>query len=220
MSADPFDLSHDPIAQRVLTGLAKIGLALRSHAWHEAVQRGLTPTQAQVLALLRRRSGRSVRMSDIAEELAVTPATVSDTVAALTRKGLVQKMSSPLDARAMVVTLTAAGRWKAEHIAGWPDLLMDAIDALSPTEQEVFLQGLIKIIRGLQERGQIPVAQMCVTCRFFRPYVHTDPDRPHHCLFVDAPFGNRHLRLDCPDQEAATPEEQRRIWDTLITYEA
>jgi hypothetical protein len=43
---------------------------------------------------------------------------------------------------------------------------------------------------------------MCVTCRYFRPHVHSDPERPHHCAFVDAPFGDRALRLDCRDHEA------------------
>jgi hypothetical protein len=40
---------------------------------------------------------------------------------------------------------------------------------------------------------------MCATCVFFRPDVHDDPERPHHCAFVDAPFGDRQLRLDCDD---------------------
>ncbi|MER3418788.1 MAG: MarR family transcriptional regulator, partial [Chloroflexota bacterium] len=27
--------------------------------------------------------------------------------------------------------------------------------------------------------------------------------RPHHCAFVDAPFGDRSIRLDCPDHAPA-----------------
>jgi hypothetical protein len=68
----------------------------------------------------------------------------------------------------------------------------------------------------LQERGAIPVAKMCVTCRYFRPNVHPDPERPHHCAFVDAPFGDRSLRLDCPDQEPAPSKERSRLWKAFL----
>jgi hypothetical protein len=47
----------------------------------------------------------------------------------------------------------------------------------------------------------------------FRPYAHPDPRAPHHCAFVDAPFGDGQLRVDCPDQtpaEAGQEEENCR----------
>lgn len=202
MGDDPFDPARDPIARRVSVGLAKIGLALRSQAWQEAAGRGLTPTQGQALALLLG-SAAPLRLSQLAEGLGVTAATASDAVQALVAKGLVRKERSREDARALAVSLTPAGREEAARAASWPDFLLHAIDELSAAEQEVFLKGLIKMIRALQERGQIPVARMCVTCRFFRPNAHPDPDRPHHCAFVNAPFGDRNLRIDCPDYQSA-----------------
>jgi hypothetical protein len=45
--------NQDSLGHRVAVGLAKIGLALKSHAWQNAGQQGLTPTQGQVLTLLR-----------------------------------------------------------------------------------------------------------------------------------------------------------------------
>jgi hypothetical protein len=68
------------------------------------------------------------------------------------------------------------------------------------------------MIRTLQERGRIPVARMCVSCTFFRPFRHDDRARPHHCAFVDAPFGDGELRLDCPDHAAAPTEQAARTW--------
>jgi hypothetical protein len=87
-----------------------------------------------------------------------------------------------------------------------------AVDELTPAEQEVFLRGLVKMIRTLQERGEIPVSRMCVTCRYFRPNVHPDLSTPHHCAFVDAPFGDRQLRLECADHEPAPVEQAERAW--------
>lgn len=213
---DPFDFDTaaeaDSIGERVVAGLAKVGLATKHRAWQEAGGRGLTPTQGQVLALLRRRPGAGLRLAELATGLAVTPATTSEAVRALAAKGLVRKVRAVDDARALAITLTDEGAREAEHAAGWSDFLLQAVDALTPREQEVFLRGLVKMVRVLQERGGIPISRMCVTCRFFRPNVHADPERPHHCAFVDAPFGDRHLRLECADHEAALADQAERAW--------
>lgn len=201
-AASPFDLARDPLARRVAQGLSKLGLAMKTLGWQSATERGLTPTQAQALAFLAR-AGEAPRLSGVAEALGVTAATASEAVGALVRKELVTKSAAADDARAVALSLTAAGRREAARAFGWPDLLLEAVDTLSEEERVVLLKSLVKMIRSLQERGQIPVAKMCATCRFFRPNVHADAERPHHCAFVDAPFGDAHLRLDCPDHEEA-----------------
>ncbi len=205
-AATALKLEPMPPAQHIATGLHKISLAIRSHAWQQAGQRGLTPTQAQILVVLQTREaqGAKTTISDAAEALAVTIATASDAAAALRAKHLVAKERGAKDARTVFLHLTGEGKRAARRAALWSDFLFEAAQALSPEEQTVFLRALIKMIRHLQEHGQIPVSRMCVTCRFFRPNVHADPERPHHCDFVDAPFGDRHLRLECPDHEAAS----------------
>jgi DNA-binding MarR family transcriptional regulator len=204
--------ADEPLAQRVTTGLAKVGIALKQQAWAEAGGRGLTPTQGQILALLRATTG-GLRLGALAAQLGVTAPTVSGSVAALARKGLVAKHPLAGDGRGVVVRLTPAGTSEAAAAAAWPDFLLEAVDELSAAEQAAFLRALVTMIRTLQERGRIPVARMCVSCRFFQPYRHRDdPARPHHCAFVDAPFGDGQLRLDCPDHAAAPPEQAARSW--------
>ncbi len=194
----------DSPAALVVTGLAKIGLVLRHEAWRGRAETGLTPTQSQILALLRAR-GDSVTLGELARELGVSAPTASESVATLAVKGLVEKVRS----RTLAVSLTARGRREADRAARWPDFLLEAVDALTPDEQAVFLRGLATMIRTLQEQGRIPIARMCATCRFYRPNVHADPERPHHCDFVDAPFGDRQLRLDCADWLPTDEEETR-----------
>jgi DNA-binding MarR family transcriptional regulator len=200
-----------PLDERVTTGLAKVGIALKQQAWAEAGGRGLTPTQGQVLALLRANPG-GLRMGALARQLGVTQPTASDSVAALQRKGLVAKGPLADDGRAVVVRLTPAGVRDAAAAAAWPDFLLEAVGELSDAEQAIFLRALVTMIRTLQEKGRIPVARMCVSCRFFRPFRHDDPARPHHCAFVDAPFGDGELRLDCPDHAVAPPDQATRTW--------
>ncbi len=210
--SDPFTYSSESVAQHVVTGLTKLGLALKSRAWQEGEGRGLTPTQGQILALLRLRSTGGVRLTELANALAVSLATASEAVDTLVRKGFVQKERHLKDKRVLALTLTETGSREADHVAGWPDFLLKAVDALSSDEQTVFLTGLIKMIRTLPVEGQSPVSQMCITCHYFQPNVYTDPERPHHCAFVNAPFGDRHLRLSCPDHEIAPAEEAQQVW--------
>ena len=49
--------AEDQVAQRLITGLAKIGIAMKSKAWRSAPGENLTPTQGQILVLLRDRGG-------------------------------------------------------------------------------------------------------------------------------------------------------------------
>jgi DNA-binding MarR family transcriptional regulator len=213
MSADGLP-AEEPLDRRVTIGLAKIGIALKQQAWAEAGGRGLNPTQGQVLALLRANSG-GLRLRALAEQLGVTAATASDSVAALHRKGLVAKEPTARDGRGVVVVLTPTGSREAAAAAAWPDFLLEAVGELSNAEQATFLRALVSMIRTLQERGRIPVARMCVTCRFFQPFRHDDPARPHHCAFVDAAFGDGELRLDCPDHLTAPADQAANTWEAF-----
>jgi DNA-binding MarR family transcriptional regulator len=203
------------LQQRVVIGLSKIGMALKSHSWQNAGQYGLTPTQGQILTFLLSQGLSGTRLSVVANELGVTAATTSDAVTTLGEKGLVQKTKAIDDGRAIAISLTPKGQQLAEQISGWSNFLLDAVTELSETEQEIFLRGLIKMIRKLQEQKQISVAKMCVNCQFFRPNIYPDSDQPHHCNFVDAPFGDLELQLDCPDQIAAELTTAQQNWEIL-----
>lgn len=204
----------EPLDRRVTTGLAKIGIALKQQAWAEAGGRGLTPTQGQVLALLRA-NPNGLRLGALADQLGVTAATTSDSVTALHRKGLVTKGPTAGDGRGVVVVLTQTGSREAAAAAAWPDFLLEAVGELSDAEQATFLRALVAMIRTLQEKGRIPVARMCVSCRFFRPFRHDDAVHPHHCAFVDAPFGDGELRLDCPDHQSAPADQAAHNWQVF-----
>jgi DNA-binding MarR family transcriptional regulator len=213
--ANPFDASTK-IEQHILIGLEKIGLALKSQSWQDAGQQRLTPTQGQILVLLADKGEVGIRLSEVAKNLAVTAATASDAVTSLVEKGLVQKTKSPQDGRAIALTLTPQGQQAAAQTASWSDFLLNTVDELSAAEKVIFLRGLIKMIRRLQEQGQISVAKMCVTCQFFQPNRYPNSEHPHHCALVNAPFGDRHLRLNCAEHVAADPETARQNWQLYL----
>lgn len=197
--------------KQLAIGLAKISLALKHHAWKEAVGIGLNPSQGQILSLLCSHE-KPLSLSEIAEQMAVTPASISDAIAALEAKGFVRKQRNTRDGRSKLIRLTSRGRKAGRLAAQWPDFLQSALETLDEHEAALFLRTILKLIRSLQVRGAIPVTRMCVTCVYFRPRVHGDANQPHHCTFVDAPLGDAELRIDCPEHEPAPLERSNFNW--------
>lgn len=195
---------------QIAAALARIGVVLRSFAWEQSERADLTPTQAQILARLAAR-GPS-RVSVLADDLGVTQPTISDAVAALSRKGHVARARDPEDGRAVLLHLTPSGRQEAEAAATPPPAMLAALETLPPADRDAMQRGLVGLIRGLQEARAIPVQRLCVTCAHFRPHAHDDAAAPHHCAFVDAAFGDAALRIDCGDHEAAAEEDLAQLW--------
>lgn len=204
------------VVDHITAGLTKVAAALRSQAWEGGTARRLTPTQGQILGLLADRADQALRLNDVAAELCLTAATASEAVMTLVSKKLVHKTRSAEDQRALVLTLTAAGRREAQRTTGWADVVRAGVQSLTPDEQAVFLRGLTKVIHSLQEQGAISVVRMCAGCTYFKPYVHADAARPHHCGLVDSAIGEVQLRLDCPDFIPGSDLEQVHRWQMFL----
>ncbi|MEK7294289.1 MAG: MarR family winged helix-turn-helix transcriptional regulator [Nitrospirota bacterium] len=216
MEKNLLEKTTDPLPHRLASALSKVSVSLKRRLWRDAASRRISPLQAQILAFLRQRSTHGATVSDITRMLGVTMPTASDVIAVLVRRGLLRKFRTEADGRVFTVLLTARGRRRAEQVMGWPDFLLWAAELLPVEEQESLLRTLIKLIRSIQERGEIPAARMCVTCLHFRPYVNQDSERPYHCALVNADFGDRLIRIDCNEHEAAPPEQQERQWQAFI----
>jgi len=207
----------DEVSNKLLSGLNRIGLAMRSAAWGDATESGLTPTQSQILAFIAARSAQNPRSGDAADALGITPQTASVAIAALVAKGLVSKVPDASDRRASSLKLTRQGDVAARVAAQWPDFLLTAVQELDQAEQKLFLRILVKLIRRLQNDGQIVPQRLCVTCVHFDPNAHPqNPAGAHHCNFVDAPLGELDLRLDCGDHRAASPEVANDAWSAFL----
>ena len=200
--------------KQAATGLAQLSLYLRTRQWKAGEALGLTPTQITVLTLLRQRGSNRVRT--LAKLLGVSLATASRVISALERKQLVRKSIDPADGRATLVSLTQAGVRVVSSRTEFPEALLSALAALSPLESRALHTALSKVVLELQESGAIEPQRMCCTCRFFRPYRHSDQSRPHHCDFVDAPFGTASLRLDCGDHQPAEEAARKERWRRFL----
>ncbi len=203
------------ISERIADGFDRIGTALRSRAWRKAGERHLTPTQGQILVLLAR-SKNGMHLSALSEALGIKAPTASHSVVTLQKKGLVQKVQSPQDRRAFVISLTAQGYEEAAGAAQWPDVLTNAIDALHPLEQVVLLRIVLKIMGFLEETDQMPAARMCVTCAHFRAFAYSDLQLPHRCQYLEIGLHEDELRIDCSEYSAGARAQIENNWSRFI----
>jgi len=198
------------LSRRIVSGLNRIGIVLKTNAWKGAGEESLTPTQGQILSFLSLKPDGESMLSHLAESLGITLATASRAVKTLVEKGLVKKQVSSEDARSVGISLTARGKGKSKKVVAWPDFFLGAVDTLSRDEQTVFLRSLVKMIGSLQDKGYIQASKTCVTCHFFQPDVNPGKKRPHYCAFADIPLGDDVYQVECPDHEPASPVEVKR----------
>jgi DNA-binding MarR family transcriptional regulator len=208
MNRRTFHEAAGEIDARIATALAKLALAGRHALGRRAAASSLSAIQSLVLERLARVGPTQV--GELASQLAVTPPTVSDSVAALERKGLVTRRAMAEDARRVEVGLTPRGRKLASMQAEWPEVFAAAVAELRPEEKQVALRLLLRVIARLVEEGVVRDARMCVTCEHFRPHAHPGGAQPHHCALVDLPLSDEHLRVDCPDHVAVAREALRK----------
>lgn len=194
-----FDEISEPIARRLADGLARLAAVSRQLDWQAAEAEGLSPTQADILRFLSRRS-QGARLAAAAAHVAVRSATASDAVAALERKALVVKKPDSSDGRAVVLKATQKGR---DLVLRWPTSFEPALGGLTPHDQALLLGMVIKMIRHLQQSDLIAPQRTCASCRFFRENVSPESSTPHFCALIRAPMADRHLRVDCQEHEPA-----------------
>lgn len=95
----------------VAAGLVRLSFLVQSVYGEACEEHGLTPTQAQLLCVLRE-APRG--MAELAQTLRLEKSSMSGLVDRAERRGLVRRVASTADRRAVSVELTAAG----ETLAG------------------------------------------------------------------------------------------------------
>lgn len=213
----PFEREAGLLEARLAMALEKIAIALNAGLWESSEPLGITRTQSQILLFLYRQPRRTWIVGDLAQWFEVSPATISDALTFLERKGHIRRSPSPQDGRKVVVTLTSLGRSLAEQITQQTAFLAQVLSFLTSEEKIALLRTLVKVIRGLQKQGRIRVARMCVTCAFFRPNSTGDPQKPHYCEFAQSPFAEGSLRVDCSDYQLAEPDREEENWLKWVT---
>ena len=169
----------------LLDRLARLHLASRRDD-------ALNPAQAAALDYLARANRFSRMPSAVADYLAATRGTVSQTLKALAAKSLIVEQADPADGRARRYDLTDSGRALAATLHEPPGL------ALSADETAAAIAALQTLLTGfLSARGGRSFG-LCHSCRH-----HGARNGAPYCRLLDLPLAGGEPDQICREHEAA-----------------
>lgn len=190
------------VPAKVAAALERIARATAVLDRREARAHGLSSVQLRVLLQLVAGPPERRRPGALAREFDVSAASMSDSIAALERKGMLRRERAGNDGRGVALRATVRGRRLTERMRAVTRPVEDAVADLPAGEQVALMRSLFAVIADLRRQGAVTVARMCVTCAHFRPGVR-DGRRPHHCALLDMRLGESDLRADCAEHELA-----------------
>lgn len=184
------------IDDKVIAAMERVGYAFRVLQWEASKSAGITPLQLQLLSRLVRLPEERRTVSQLAADLALTKATVSDAVRSLAGKGLIVKRRSARDGRIASLQLTDAGQARAAELSGWKEVATEQLAAIAEeTKEEVFVF-LARFIAGLRGEGVISSSRMCLSCSHFRTDDGADC-ASGFCSLTEKAVSGKDIQVDC-----------------------
>lgn len=196
-SAFNLESQHEDIDSKIAAAIERLSQAYRVLLWRKNKEHTLSPIQIQILVFLLQHGKALSTVGQLAREFSLTPATVSDAINSLAKKGLAIREKKDSDQRIISVLLTAQGRKTARKLSTWADIVRERISQIEADDKLAVMQFLMQLIDSLQQEGVITVARMCITCNYFQMNSHPKSDSPYRCQLLNKPLARSELRLDC-----------------------
>ncbi len=184
---------HDDALHNLLVCITR---ALQSEQRQHAVGAGLLPVQWAILSYLRDANRFSNTPQALAEFLAQTKGTVSQSLKLLENHGWISRCADPVDRRSVRLALTESGRARLGKSAGseWPEVL-DCLTPVQRAEAEATLSRLLAVWQ--RSRGGRTFG-VCRSCRHFRA-----GEGEHLCGLTGETLTEADSALICREHEAA-----------------
>jgi len=165
---------------------------------------GMKPAQWEALRFLSKANRLSRNPGSLAEFLSSTRGTVSQTLIALEKKGLIIRESNPMDKRGRSLALTESGQAAIDrHPIQHLEKALSAIENGAEVARE--LKG---VMATLAKQRDMAVFGICGECAHLQKAKgEKKEDEPHHCLWSNTPLTDLNLALIC--REFASVEESR-----------
>ncbi len=195
--------TRNELDQKLIAAVDRLGRALRVVRQEVATELQVSLLQLQIIEHIDRLGPRRVGL--LASELDVTPPTVSDAVAVLRRKGLLERRPDPDDGRSTLSALTKKGERLAvtardalARDALHGGLAGDRVD--SEQDQATALKVVLGEIHRMQQAGVITVNRSCFSCSHYQRPTKSSQGR---CLLLQTDLTNADVRVDCPEHKPA-----------------
>jgi DNA-binding MarR family transcriptional regulator len=192
---------HPGLDAKIVAALDRIGDALQVLARRTAETHDLSPTQLHVLARLYAGPPPVAHASELAREFDIAGPTVSDALAALRRKGLIEGEQDPRDRRRRHLHLTNTGRAVGRSVSRWTAPAEVASSGIERPDAEQLLDTLLDLLDRMRSAGLLSVVRACTTCQHFEPGPAATYPVVHHCRFFGYRLRAWDLRVDLPPRQ-------------------
>lgn len=160
----------------------------------------LNPAQWEALRYLGRANRFSRTPAALADYLASTRGTVSQTLIALEQKGYVERRPSVRDGRSIDVALTRDGSVALEQ-----DPLIALAHDIGRAAGKQMIPALVVTLRvalrSAIQRNDGKAFGACHTCRHFQRDALTGSKTPHRCALLEEPLSQSDSVMICAEQE-------------------
>ena len=179
----------------ILILLERIGRVLQNDGHTE----GLKPTQWEALRYFARANRFSRSPSALTTYLGMTKGTVSQTVGALEKKGLIEKATGDADRRQVQIEVTAKGQ---KLLRNDPlDAMASSLSRLSASQRQELKEDLRDFLRATLRRRNGRPFGACNTCRYFQK--NLSGGAPRQCGLLEEPLTATDSEMICVEHEAA-----------------
>jgi DNA-binding MarR family transcriptional regulator len=164
MPSEPAPQPLTPAEERTWRTLMRLMMLMPRAIDEDLCRRtGLGLTRYVVLMRLSEAPECTLRMSDLAEAVSISPSRMTRIIQSMVSEGLVNRQVAPSDGRASLATLTEKGlhrlqdAWPA-HLAGARRLVMDHLD---PRDLADFNRMTERLLRGIEGSPGFQAGQPC-----------------------------------------------------------
>lgn len=162
----------------------------------------LNPAQWEALRYLSRCNRFSNAPGALTRYLSATKGTISQTLIALERKGLVTKSPRPGQARSVILALTAQGEAKLRDDP-WQQV-STVIETSGAKTRKKLAAGSQKLVDQIIKSRGLPSFGSCDTCRYFREGGAPDDVKGKHwCLQFEQPVTKTEAGKICASHDTA-----------------
>lgn len=190
------EFQNSDLSYKIVFALDKISEYFKNSLREKGNEHKLSPIQIQILLFIDNHTEKYLTVNYISDEFNVTKATISDSIKALEKKGVVRKIKNNKDSRSFTLELETEGRIIISDISSYPKELKKIIKQVPSKNQDLLWKELYNIINSLQRVGEINVQRMCNTCTYFS----SNNNQPY-CKFLDKTLESNNLRLDCSEHK-------------------
>jgi DNA-binding MarR family transcriptional regulator len=183
-------------AERLHQLTERLSSLFRASLRQAASAEGLKVVQLEALVYLSMANRYSDSPAGLTDYLGVTKGTVSQTIKALERHGLLEKHPDSVDGRVVHCRLTRRGKAMAEK--AYPTALLREVPKTVLADAT---PGLESLLRDLQRANGFRAFGVCHSCRFYRPSGSNG-----QCGLTLEPLSKADSTKICREHEIATPQ--------------